>query len=46
MIEVQFAQTLAAIRAQMHDAGFAEAWAGGRALSLDDSLALALDGEQ
>lgn len=43
VIEAKLGETLAAIRAQLDDAAFAEAWEQGRALSLDDALALALD---
>lgn len=46
VLEVQFDVTLEDIRAHLDEAEFAEAWEAGRALSLDDSLALALDVEQ
>jgi predicted ATPase len=36
-------KTLAAIRAQLDDAAFAEAWEQGRKLTLDEAVALALD---
>ena len=36
-------KTLATIRAQLDDAAFAEAWDQGRALTLDEAVALALD---
>jgi predicted ATPase len=37
------AKTLAAIRSQLDEAGFAEAWEQGRALSVDQAVAIALD---
>jgi predicted ATPase len=36
-------KTLATIRAQLDDAAFAEAWEQGRALTVDEAIALALD---
>jgi hypothetical protein len=36
-------ETLAAIRAQLDEAAFAEAWAQGRTLTADEAVALALD---
>lgn len=42
VIEAKLGETLAAIRAQLDEAAFAEAWEQGRALSLDDAVALAL----
>jgi len=36
-------ETLAAIRAQLDEAAFAEAWEQGRTLTLDEAVALALD---
>jgi predicted ATPase/class 3 adenylate cyclase len=36
-------QTLAAIRARLDEAAFAEAWGDGQALTIDDAVALALD---
>jgi hypothetical protein len=37
------AETLSTIRAQLDDAAFAEAWKDGRALTVDEAVALALD---
>jgi non-specific serine/threonine protein kinase len=37
------AKTLAIIRAQLDEAAFSEAWEQGRALTLDEAVALALD---
>lgn len=43
VIEAKLEDTLTAIRAHLDEAAFAEAWDEGRALSLDDAVALALD---
>jgi tetratricopeptide (TPR) repeat protein len=43
VIEAKLEETRAAIRAHLDEAAFAEAWEQGRALSLDDAVALALD---
>jgi hypothetical protein len=37
------AKTLAIIRTQLDEAAFSEAWEQGRALTLDEAVALALD---
>ncbi len=36
-------RTLTAIRAQLDEAAFAEAWEQGRALAVDEAVTLALD---
>ena len=36
-------ETLGVIRSQLDDAAFAEAWEEGRALTIDEAVALALD---
>jgi len=43
VIEAKLEDTLTAVRAHLDEAAFAEAWEQGRALSLDDAVALALD---
>ena len=43
VIEAKLGETLAAIRAHLDEAAFAEAWEQGRALSPDEAVALALD---
>ncbi|MDP9251535.1 MAG: hypothetical protein M3O80_00895, partial [Chloroflexota bacterium] len=43
VIEAKLEDTLTASRAHLGEAAFAEAWEEGRALSLDDAVALALD---
>jgi predicted ATPase len=43
VIEAKLEDTRTAIRAHLDEAAFAEAWEQGRALSLDDAVALALD---
>ena len=43
VMEAKLEETLAAVRVHLDEAAFAEAWEQGRALSLDDAVALALD---